>query len=1527
MKAANGSFQAFLVFIAFISVSSVLDPGVASAQEIRLTLKNPSSFERRGEPMTCGVPLVKGFAGKADRLTLQGPDGKPVPLQIQTTGSYGDGTPRWVLLDFQTDLKAAQEAVYRLVAEGKAAPPETQLSCKLDSGAAEVDTGAANFRIDTRRFCLFDSVKIGGAELLGKGNDSTGIIFEDPEGGRIPGYLEGTKAVFEDAGPLRVVLCVRGRIGPGGGDLPLADYTCRMHFYAGKAEVRVFFTLHNPRAHTHPGNIWDLGSGGSVFMEDFSLVLPLLEGRSWRARVPEWKEGSRGKSLKLYQDSSGGENWRSANHIDKDYKIPVSFRGYRIYRGGQQAAEGHRIDGWLHARCDAGGTAVAIREFWQNFPKALEFSENRIRIGLWPREYAGVHELLGGEQKTHEMLFLFHGPEVPDQQVEHRLRGFHQSLYSVPDAASVLASNAFWPSTPLDRSRYAKLEDTCDAAVSPRGGSRATIQAKWEEIDEFGWRHFGDTFADNERAPPAMVSDFPEHHIGSMPISHFVNEYDVISAVMLQGIRRGNPAWMWMADVLARHHGDICINHTGLDSPAYSHGPFMHTTHDTAAYRSTFRAYPIEAKRYGLQYGQGGGPNAGHTYVSSLAHHYWLTGNRTSREAFLEVAGWAADSSWFQKRMMGDQRGYGNFLDTFVTAFQLTGDRKYYDRALTLARWIDRPFEGLGGTLFVKAAGRFLQMKIDNGEVDDEFRMMRDLLLKFGDLYLTLPSSRWDRFLEQRCFHAEVFCTAFLYAPEGHPHREAYYKKGRKILDEALERFPGRYVPAKTWVMCFANTGAYLKAEKVREIEEKTSNVPEMPPWVVRIRPDHPRLFFNRETWPRVRERALGAERKWYERILARTGRLLREIGGQENLKSRDLGVQAAEAAFAYLMTEEKKYLDLAMKALDRSLDFYEECFGQRKSVNWYSTSRVHATLAWDWLYEHLTGDERREFMSRLVRVLQKVYTARPPIYRENLSGYSTGFYGATNCRWFIGLTAYGTGIEEDLVREWLLWGYSENRKLLAHRKEACGDDGGSASPTLGYAFGAYPWAEQNFFYTFLSATGENIAPDWPHSAWLLNYVFWNWIETEEGPLEYGYGDTPHVHNRLPAGQLFTHMANIRHLYGKDIPEAGALARSVQEILQEKRYSGSWFIYPFLLHDLEDSPPPLRLENLPPARHFEAMGQIFMRSGTGFDDTYCLFTCGGILSQHRHYDALNFVIYHGGHLALDSGTRYKEFDNGQHLANYFAQTVAHNCVVVHQPGEPPANYWGGTVEGCHGGQHRQLGSEVKAFEVNDRYVYVAGDATKCYLHGGGRKKLSEKVRLVTRQLVFLMPRHFIIFDRVVATDASYKKDWLLHAAHRPVISGRVVRADQGEGRLFCRTLLPEDASLTPVGGSGKEFWAAGKNWEIDRGNLGPEALALMGQWRVEVSPGAPRKEDFFLHVIQVGNQNLSAMDRTELIRTGDRVGARIASGELIAEVSFDTGGEPGGRIELSGSGEPLDRELTKTVTSQSGILATAASGR
>ena len=192
---------------------------------------------------------------------------------------------------------------------------------------------------------------------------------------------------------------------------------------------------------------------------------------------------------------------------------------------------------------------------------------------------------------------------------------------------------------------------------------------------------------------------------------------------------------------------------------------------------------------------------------------------------------------------------------------------------------------------------------------------------------------------------------------------------------------------------------------------------------------------------------------------------------------------------------------------------------------------------------------------------------------------------------------------------------------------------------------------------------------------------------------------------------------------------------------------------------------------------------------------------------------------------------------------------------------------------------------------------------------------------MTRQLVFLPPSHFVIFDRVETTDAAYRKDWLIHTAYQPTIRNKTIRADHGKGRMFCRTLLPEDAVLSAVGGPGKEFWAAGQNWDIVSDGLKPESLALMGQWRVEVTPGAPRKSDVFLHIIQVGNRKLNAMDKMTLLQEEGMYGVRLITGKQRWEVTFNSTDQLGGHIRRSGSGGRISASLATTVQRQVCIQA------
>lgn len=717
------------------------------------------------------------------------------------------------------------------------------------------------------------------------------------------------------------------------------------------------------------------------------------------------------------------------------------------------------------------------------------------------------------------------------------------------------------------------------------------------------------------------------------------------------------------------------------------------------------------------------------------------------------------------------------------------------------------------------------------------------------------------------------------------------------------------------------------------------SHVSAQDSWITSIRNAHPRLFFNQDTWPEVKARALNQEKEWYfelrEKVdgypdnptieYARTALPYdrRENGSYITLgydRVEEVGVQAAHTAFVYRMTEDPRYCAKAKRMLAVAADLYRECYEKRMTVNWYSTSRVHWLTAYDWIYNDLTPSERRELMGPFLDTLQKLLLnpERPAIYRLNDTDHTQGFYGDRNIAWFAGLAAYDNGIQDELALKFLRMGYQYNRDLFAYRARCAGDDGGLASATCGYSMGAYPWSQFNFMYTWKSATGEDISRDWPHLAYFPVWILWNWLPGPF-PREFGTGDTFHYDNALYIDELYTHLANLRNFYGKLIPDCASLAAYLSKGIPEKerKYTWTWAFYPFLMTALDNAPLPAN----PPdseiyARHFEALGQIFMRSGTGKDDTYSLFTIGAQIQAHKQYDENNFIIYKKGYLALDSGTRGEE--SGYQLNHYYVQTVAHNSMLIHMPDEPLPGYWGQTYEGkegkvCYGGEYRALGGKCLAFETNDHYTYIAGDATPSYR--------PEKCALALRQYVFVMPDHFIICDRVVSTNPDYKKSWLLHTQNEPMIEGNTFRADQEEGRLFCRVLYPPDAIMTKIGGPGMEFYAAGKNWELE-----PEVAekwqneGLMGKWRIETSPNSPRREDVFLHVIQACDQSVQTMDDAEFIEGNGTVGVKISSKEKSILVTFGTKDDPSGHIGItSGNVSIIDKALATHVQPQSGL--------
>lgn len=689
--------------------------------------------------------------------------------------------------------------------------------------------------------------------------------------------------------------------------------------------------------------------------------------------------------------------------------------------------------------------------------------------------------------------------------------------------------------------------------------------------------------------------------------------------------------------------------------------------------------------------------------------------------------------------------------------------------------------------------------------------------------------------------------------------------------------------------------------------------------WMAGIRDDHPRVFFNKRSFKQVKKRALNEEKELFMEMKGRVD----EMMGQkveftdplvpDGTQNRDhmYGTRAAEAAFVYLVSEDEKYLDLSKKILVKLVGYYQLRNENGLNIQWYAFSRINALAAYDWIYNDLTEKERRDIGKPLLLAINDmVPSGRGSVFRKNYGDIKTGFYGAPCLPWYAGMVFYKTGMDDSLAVALIKKGYDDHRALLKYRSDISGDDGGAASAVLGYCMGAYPWAEFNFFHTFNSATGLDISQEWPYIPNFINYIFWNWLP---GDRQFGYGDANHRDNDLPLRYLHIHLSQMIHFYGGSQPRFISLAKWMQTKVERQEQNAFPFTRFLLTHTYDEIKPEGPSENLPRAKHFENMGQLFMRSGSGPEDTYALFTAGGLLAQHRHYDNNNFVIFKKGFLTLDSGTRPQP---GLHLSHYYARTVAHNCITIKMPGETMPDYWDSgpalsedeaPVFPNDGGQNSLMGSAIIAFDEKKEYVYIASDATGSY-H-------PDKAELVLRQFVFLPPDHFVILDRVSSTHSGYKKRWLLHTAAEPKVTDNEFHTDHWGGRLFCKTLFPEDAEMIKIGGSGKQFWSDGRNWALPE--LTPEDWNyssmrwldndhdLFGQWRIEVTPGSSNKDDIFLHILQVGDTTLQAMVNTTLSKTDDMVGVRFVHEEKEYKVMFAIKDRAGGEISIHQSGQKI----------------------
>lgn len=704
--------------------------------------------------------------------------------------------------------------------------------------------------------------------------------------------------------------------------------------------------------------------------------------------------------------------------------------------------------------------------------------------------------------------------------------------------------------------------------------------------------------------------------------------------------------------------------------------------------------------------------------------------------------------------------------------------------------------------------------------------------------------------------------------------------------------------------------------------------------WMHRLRPNHPRLFLNADMLPALRERAATVAKADFDALKKEVDALpddapiimetslfdklpdgrvkLHNPSQQGHTLFRYNGSdQAADAAMLYLLTGEKQYLAKAKAYL--KLANYVLVWTANAGI-WADldgNTRIKSLAAWDWIYNDLTPEERRELLMPILDYITQSQPDGSYRFRRTIGSYIDGNYGETSLEWYAGIAAAGAGIDDKRAEKMLRRGAQLFVDMMDYRERTSGGTGLLSSITPGYSFGIYPYSTFHFFHTWKAAFGEDLSERWTQ---MCNYPVWfEWSAIRLDPsgkmLYWGIGDQEHRDNLFSCTAMYTHLAQTIHFYGASHPDKAELAYALMARLPESQRKVSvrfrnllpgYSFLPFLLTGFD----PRRVAAADPAKiqygpyfYAPSFGVLFMRSGTGENDTFASFRFGSANINHQHYDELSFIIYKRNFLALDAGSRCET----AHHHMYAAQSVAHNTLLIHEEREevPPFwKAWGYKPDGKtyynHGGQNTMGKARALALRSTPDFIYAAGDATACYS--------AKKCRQAVRQFVWLKPDLFVIYDRVSSVRPDQKKEFLLHTQNRPAeIDARTRRAEH-DGVLFIRTLLPEKAVLHQEGGPGREFFASGRNWEINDSPDWDKSYRLTGKWTLEISDANPRNRTEFLHVLQAALPGTEQMIETELFQEGGCDGVRLTDPAGTRwELRFNRNGNIGLHLRQTGA--------------------------
>ena len=425
-------------------------------------------------------------------------------------------------------------------------------------------------------------------------------------------------------------------------------------------------------------------------------------------------------------------------------------------------------------------------------------------------------------------------------------------------------------------------------------------------------------------------------------------------------------------------------------------------------------------------------------------------------------------------------------------------------------------------------------------------------------------------------------------------------------------------------------------------------------------------------------------------------------------------------AAFAWVMTKQRKYLDQAKR---RALSMARwDARGSTGYQHHDLAAKMVAftlTLTYDWLYEDLTREERSVMLNAVRPRMQDMFAALAGSDKLNLVPYdSHGFE-------IMGKIAAISALLAGDVPEAEQW-FAQSVPLHLHSISPWGgEDGGFANGT-GYSL--WDTGDTLIVWNILRwTTGVNAAD----KAWVRNYGRYLAYFLPPGTPRHAFGDGAELipgENWSRFSKAYALLAPsplsrwyATQLFGED--------KSRIEVLLAPRDAGGAAPFP---------------EGTPNAAVFPSIGWAAMHSDLRDRNRTSVYFKSSPYGSHNHShaDQNSFVINARGRaLAIDSG--YYDSYHSPHMASWTMQTRAHNAI---------------TFDGGQGQAPRTIAAagEITQFESVALGDIVTGDATRAY--GGALRK-------AVRSIVYGRPNQIVVFDQLESS-IPRRWEWNIHALER-----------------------------------------------------------------------------------------------------------------------------------------------------------------